>query len=87
MRKRTDTDIDHIWPRAERGPDEDWNKRRVSARKNRSKGARMPNLSEVADSPKPIELAAKIDKHTMTNRLRHRRNRNRGLGGFPRLRP
>jgi len=87
MRKHTNTDLDHIWPRAEGGPDEDWNKRQISARKNRSKGARMPNLNEVADSPDPIKLAIEIDKHTMTKGLRHPRNKNRGFGGLPRLRP
>ena len=78
---------DHIWPRVEGGPDKDYNKRRISARSNQQKGARMPNLNEVAQSSNPLRLSAEIDKHTLRKRLRHPRNRNRGFGGLPRLRP
>jgi len=79
--------IDHIWPQAEGGPDKDYNKRPISARRNLRKGARMPNLSEVAESSNPLRLATEIDKHTLRKGLRNRRNRNRGFGGLPRLRP
>jgi len=78
---------DHIWPRADRDPDKDYNKRRISARKNLQKGARMPNLNEVSDSSNPIRLATEIDKYSVTRGFRHRRNKNRGFGGLPHLRP
>jgi hypothetical protein len=77
-------DTDHIWPRVEGGPDKPWNKRNIPQRKNRQKGARMPNLNEVSDSSNPIRLAVEIDKHSLQGPFKHPRNRNRGFGGLPR---
>jgi len=85
MNKGRRIHIDHIWPRAEGGPNENWNKRRVSMKENLTKGARMPNLKEVSDSPNPIRLAVEIDKHTVKERLKHPSNKDRGFGGLHRL--
>lgn len=76
-------EIDHIWPRAEGGPDEPWNKRSISRSKNRRKGAEMPTLADVADSPNPVKLAANIDKGSLKG-FKHPRNKNKGFGGLPR---
>ena len=75
---------DHIWPRTEGGPDKDYNKRRIPARKNLQKGPEMPDLNAVFDSSNPIRLAAEIDEHTLKKRFKHSRNRNKGFGGLPR---
>jgi len=85
MNKRRRKHTDHIWPRAEGGPDENWNKRCISAKENLRKGARMPSLKEVADSPGSTRLAVEIDKHTIKKGLKQSRNKNRGFGGLPRL--
>jgi CRISPR/Cas system Type II protein with McrA/HNH and RuvC-like nuclease domain len=84
-RKNNPTEVDHIWPTAEDGPDVDWNKRTVSRAENRSKGARMPNVEEVQGSTMPIKLAVEIDRHTLEKPFRHQSNKNRGFGGLPRL--
>lgn len=84
-RKQKATDTDEIWPQAEGGPKLPWNQRETSPHKNRSKGARMPTISEVGESPAPIKLATKIDIHTLNHPLKNSRNKNRGFGGLPRL--
>lgn len=81
-KKRTDTD--HIWPTSEGGPDESWNKREISPIANRSKGSEMPDLSDVLDSDNPLQLAAEIDKHTLSHEYNTKRNRDRGFGGLKR---
>ena len=72
---------DHIWPKAEDGPDEDWNFRDIDASENLRKGAEMPDLDDVLDSSDPIRLAAEIDKSSLEG-FRHRRNKDRGFGGL-----
>lgn len=74
---------DHIWPRAEGGPDEDWNIRDIDASENLSKGAEMPDLDDVFDSSDPVRLAAEIDKRSLEG-FRHPRNKDRGFGGLRR---
>jgi hypothetical protein len=76
-------ETDHIWPEAEGGPDETWNKRRISRSENRRKGAEMPDIEDVLDSSDPIRLAAEIDRHSVEEGFRHPRNKGRGFGGLP----
>ncbi len=78
-------ETDEIWPQKEGGPKEPWNQRRIPRSQNRSKGAEMPSLSDVFDSPNPIELAVEIDRHTLKEPFKHSRNKGRGFGGLPRL--
>ena len=82
--KEEPRDNDHIWPRVEGGPDEPWNKRRIPRSQNRRKGAAMPNLNDVSDSPNPIRLAVEIDKGSLRGPFKHPRNRDKGFGGLPR---
>jgi len=77
------THRDHIWPRAEEGPDDEWNIRVVPAAENLSKGAEMPDLDDIFDSTDPIRLAAEIDKQSLEG-FKHPRNRDRGFGGLHR---
>lgn len=72
---------DHIWPRAEGGPDEDWNTRFIPALENLHKGSDMPDLDDVFDSSDPVRLAAEIDKHSLEG-FRHPRNKDKGFGGL-----
>lgn len=74
---------DHICPRAENGPDENWNIRIIPASENLEKGAEMPDLDDVLDSSDPIRLAVEIDKQSL-NGFRHPRNKDRGFGGLRR---
>jgi 5-methylcytosine-specific restriction endonuclease McrA len=76
---------DHIWPKAEGGPNKGWNYRDINRSENRQKGARMPTLGEVSQSTDPIRLSVEIDKHTITKGLKIRRNRDKGFGGLPRI--
>ena len=78
------TDTDHIWPSSEGGPDEPWNKREISPHENRSKGSKMPSRSDVSDSDNSIQLAVKIDKHTLNHEYKTPRNKDRGFGGLKR---
>ena len=87
MEREEQTDTDEIWPQAEDGPKEPWNQRETSPHENRSKGARMPTVSEVGESPDPIKLAVEIDRHTLNNPFKNTRNKDKGWGGLPRLRP
>lgn len=80
MKKHTD----HIYPLVEGGPDEQYNKRRISAKENLQKGARMPSLNEVSQSTNPMRLAVKIDRDSLSKEFKHPRNKNRGFGGLPR---
>jgi hypothetical protein len=73
---------DHIWPKAEGGPDDDWNIRIIPASENLRKGAEMPDLDDVFDSSNPIRLAAEIDKQSLKG-FKNPRNRKRGFGGLP----
>ena len=75
---------DHIWPRAEGGPDEDWNIRIIPASENLSKGDEMPDLDEVLDSSDPVKLAAEIDRHSLQEGFGRPRNKDKGFGGLPR---
>lgn len=50
---------DEIWPKAEGGPEEPWNQRRIPRSQNQRKGAEMPCLDDVFDSPNPVKLAAR----------------------------
>ena len=84
-RKRKITDTDEIWPQTECGPKEPWNQREISPHENRSKGARMPTISEAGQSPEPTKLAAEIDKHTVNHPLNHSRNKDKGFGGLNRF--
>jgi 5-methylcytosine-specific restriction endonuclease McrA len=77
-------ETDHIWPEAEGGPDEPWNKRRIPRSQNRSKGAEMPSLADVMDSSEPWRLAAEIDRHSLEKGFKNPRNRDRGFGGLKR---
>lgn len=77
-------ETDHIWPEAEGGPDEPWNKRRILRSENRRKGAEMPDLKDVFDSSDPIRLAVDIDRHSLEKGFRHPRNKDRGFGGLER---
>lgn len=74
---------DHIKPRAEGGPDEDWNTRIIPASENLRKGAEMPDLDDVFDSSDPVRLAAEIDKGSLEG-FKHPRNKDRGFGGLRR---
>jgi len=76
---------DHIRPRAEGGPDSDYNIRLISAGDNLSKGAEMPDLEDVFDSSDPARLAAEIDKQSVQNGFNNRRNKDKGFGGLTRL--
>jgi len=76
---------DHIWPKAEGGPDKDWNIREIDWRENRRKGAEMPNVDDVLDSSNPIRLAVGIDKRSLKG-FKHPRNKDRGFGGLCRYR-
>ncbi len=87
MGRKKETDTDEIWPKAENGPGESWNQRETSPHKNRSKGARMPTVSEVGESPEPMKLAVEIDRYTINNPLKNSRNKGKGYGGLPRLHP
>jgi hypothetical protein len=80
-----ETDTDEIWPRSEGGPKLPWNQREISPHENRSRGSRMPTPREVFDSPDPPKLAVEIDRHTLTNRYKTKRNRGKGFGGLDRL--
>ena len=75
---------DHIFPRAEGGPDDDWNIREIDADENLKKGAEMPDISDVLDSSDPIRLAAEIDKRSLEGPFRSSRNKNKGFGGLTR---
>ena len=75
---------DHIWPRAEGGPDKEWNFRSVPRSVNRRKGARMPTPSEVLQSPNMTKLATEIDKNNIGRKFRHRSNKDKGFGGLNR---
>lgn len=75
---------DHIFPKAEGGPDVDWNIREISAKENLGKGAEMPDLSDVSASTNPIRLAVEIDKRSLQGSFKNSRNKNRGFGGLPR---
>ena len=85
VKRRKTTDTDEIWPTKEGGPKEPWNQRETSPHENRSKGARMPTISEVAQSPEPTKLASEIDQHTINHSLIHSRNKNKGFGGLPKV--
>jgi hypothetical protein len=74
---------DHIWPRAEGGPDEEWNIRSIPAADNLHKGAEMPDLDDVFDSSDPVGLAVEIDKHSLDG-FKHPRNKDKGFGGLRR---
>ena len=74
---------DHIWPKAEGGPDEDWNLRKIDWLENRRKGAEMPDVGDVSASSNPMKFAVEIDKHSLKG-FKHPRNRNKGFGGLPR---
>lgn len=74
---------DHIWPKAEGGPDEDYNFREIDASENLRKGAEMPDLDDVLDSSNPIRLAVEIDKRSLEG-FQNPRNRDRGFGGLRR---
>lgn len=76
---------DHIWPKAEGGPDEDWNIREIDWRENRRKWTEMPGVDDVLDSSDPARLAAEIDRRSLKG-FKHPRNRDRGFGGLPRYR-
>lgn len=75
---------DHIWPETEGGPNADYNKRKIPAKENLIKGARMPNLNEVSDSPNPLKLAVEIDKGTINHPYRNPRKKKKGFGGLNR---
>ena len=79
------TETDEIWPRAEGGPKEPWNQRRIPRSQNRKKGAEMPYLNDLSDSPNPLKLAASIDERSLSAFI-HSRNQNRGFGGHHRYR-
>lgn len=85
VKKRKTTDTDEIWPHTEDGPQKPWNQREISPHENRSKGARMPTISEVAQSPEPAKLAAEIDKHTVKHEFNNSRNKDKGFGGLTRF--
>jgi len=74
---------DHIWPEAEDGSNEPWNKRRIPRSQNRQKGPEMPDLDDVFDSTDPARLAAEIDKRSLQP-FKHSRNKDKGFGGLPR---
>lgn len=74
---------DHIWPKIEEGPDDEWNIRVVPESENLRKGAEMPDLEDIFDSTDPARLAAEIDKHSLEG-FRHSRNQDRGFGGLRR---
>jgi len=76
---------DHIWPKAEGGPNEKWNIREIDRLENRRKGAEMPSVDNVLDSSDPARLAAEIDRRSLKG-FKHSRNRDRGFGGLPRYR-
>ena len=76
---------DHIWPKAEGGTDEEWDKREIDWLENRRKGPEMPDVDDVLDSSDPARLAAKIDKHSLEG-FNHSRNKDKGFGGLPRHR-
>ena len=76
---------DHIFPKAEGGPDDEWNIREIDADKNLKKGAEMPNISDVSDSSDPIRLATEIDRRSLKGPFITRRNKNKGFGGLTRL--
>lgn len=75
---------DHIFPKAEGGPDEAWNIREIDADENLRKGAEMPQLSDVIDSSDPIKLAVEIDRRSLEGPFQNRRNKGKGFGGLPR---
>lgn len=75
---------DHIFPRAEGGPDDDWNIREIDADENLKKGAEMPDVFNVLDSTDPIRLAVEIDKRSLEGPFRNSRNKNKGFGGLSR---
>jgi len=75
---------DHIQPKAEGGTDDYYNLRTISAKENLRKGARMPNLNEVSDSPNPLKLAVEIDKWTLNHPYNNSRNKKKGFGGLNR---
>jgi len=85
VKKKTDTD--EIWPRREGGPKVPGNQRETSPHENRSKGARMPNINEIGQSPNPVRLASEIDKYTIEHKLTHPSNTDKGFGGLSKLHP
>lgn len=82
--KRHRDHIDHIWPSAEGGPDEDWNRRSIPASENLRKGAKMPDVDDVFDSSDSVKLAVEIDKRFSLEGFRHPQNKDRGFGGLRR---
>jgi len=77
-------ETDEIWPQAEGGPKEPWNQRDIPRSQNRKKGAEMPTVDDLLDSPDPLKLAAEIDKASLGG-FKNPRNKNKGFGGLPRL--
>ena len=75
-------ETDHIWPKAEGGPDEPYNKRRIPRSENRHKSAKMPSVFDVLDSNNPGGLGADIDIRSLRP-FNHPSNKSRGFGGRP----
>ena len=80
-------ETDEIWPQAEGGPKEPWNQRRIPRSVNQRKGPRMPTVWEVLESHDVPRLSQEIDKRSLEGPFKHPRNKGKGFGGLPRLRP
>ena len=78
-------ELDHIWPKTEGGPTENFNLRVLTQQENRSKGAEMPDVDDVQESYDPIALAVAIDYTSVTTGFHNPRNKNKGFGGLQKI--
>ncbi len=78
-------EYDHIWPKTEGGPTENWNLRFIPQHENKVKGAEMPDVEDVSESDDPIALAVAIDYTSVTTGFHNPRNANKGFGGLPKF--